>query len=186
MHDISQGVRFTKIPKVLFEALIQRKLSGTQLRVILWVIQHTFGWHRQWVSFTWYRIAEDLDVDRAAVYRAGCALLKEGVLVEHVGLLAVQMHLAVWDRGPGLLKPRDSAQQLWISSRGVAQEQRGALSPGNDSVVQEQRFSDELKTLKTKDKRRSRGCGHVHNPPDESQTIPVLDGGIRIREKEDV
>ena len=97
--DISQEVRFTKIPRALMDALIQTRLSGTQMRVILWVIHHTFGWHRQWAPFTWYRIAQDLDADRADVYRAGCALLKDGVLVEHVGRLAVQMHLAVWDRG---------------------------------------------------------------------------------------
>ena len=97
--DISQVVRFTKIPRALMDALIQTRLSGTQMRVILWVIHHTFGWHRQWTPFTWYGIAEDLDADRAGVYRAGCALLKDGVLVEHMGRLAVQMHLAVWDRG---------------------------------------------------------------------------------------
>src|SRR5436309_9344001 len=74
--------------------------------------------------------------------------------------------------GSELFEHRVAAQQLWISSRGIAQEQREALSPGNESVVQEQRFSDELKTgVKTKDKRRSGGghCGY----PSGSGTKPT-------------
>jgi hypothetical protein len=54
----------------LLEALLQSRLSRTQYLIVLWSIRHTYGWNRRWVSFTWYRVAKDLHVDRALVFRA--------------------------------------------------------------------------------------------------------------------
>jgi phage replication O-like protein O len=72
--------RFVRLPTELLESLIRRRFSGTQWRVLLWVVRHTYGWNRTTTLFSWYRIASDLGSNRPGVARAGKRLLTEGVL----------------------------------------------------------------------------------------------------------
>ena len=144
----SQPDRFARFPVALLEALIQARLSAIQARVIYWVIRHTFGWHKQWAPYTWYRISEDMGAARSAVYRAGRRLIQAGVLAEHQGQLAVQMHLAVWNRK--LFEKSAADKHLWITSNSTNDQNHEALLPGNESVAWKQRFSDELKIVKIK------------------------------------
>jgi hypothetical protein len=57
------------------EALLSSRLTGVQLRIILWVIRHTAGWNRTLTPFSWYRIAKKIGGNRAVVWRAGRTLL---------------------------------------------------------------------------------------------------------------
>ena len=73
--------RFIRLPTDVLEALLRKRLSGAQWRIIFWVIRHTYGWNRPSTPFTWYRIAKELGMSRPALYRAGQALLAKGILV---------------------------------------------------------------------------------------------------------
>ena len=83
--------RFIRLPTEVLEALLLKRLSGAQWRIIFWVIRQTYGWNRSSARFTWYRIAKDVGVSRPALYRAGQSLLAKGVLVLREGQLAIEI-----------------------------------------------------------------------------------------------
>lgn len=111
--SMAQLDRFVRIPTELLEALLHARLNGTQCRILLWVIRHTYGWHRRTVVFSWYQIAKALSLDRGGVVRAGNALLQAGILQARDGWLGIQTDRGQWDRG--ILPPSDDVSQLWIS-----------------------------------------------------------------------
>jgi phage replication O-like protein O len=86
---MQQPDRFVPVPTPLLEAFLRMPLNGTQWRLIFWTIRNTYGWNRPAVSFTWYRLAKELAINRAALYRSGQNLLARGVLVSSEGRLAV-------------------------------------------------------------------------------------------------
>jgi phage replication O-like protein O len=131
--------RFLRISNALIETLLRAQLSGAQWRVLLWVIRHTHGWNRCSTSFTWYRLAKDISLDRAAAYRAGQALLRSGVLVLQEEKLGLQPDSANWGRGVLSSRQIDS-RQLWIPGIDVVRGQRKPLSASNASVVKQQRL----------------------------------------------
>jgi len=124
--------RFVRISTGLLEALLRVRLSGTQWRILLWVVRHTYGWNREWTPFTWYRLAKELDMDRAAAFRAGNALIQAQLLMLKQRQLAVQMDDGLWDGR--LYRPADDAQQLWMPGINVARKQRRPL-PGDNATV---------------------------------------------------
>jgi len=144
--DFATRDRFLRISNTLLETLLRAQLSGAQWRVLLWVIRHTHGWNRCSTSFTWYRLAKDIGLDRAAAYRAGQALLHSGVLVLHEEKLGLQPNSANWGRG--VLSPRQvDARQLWMPGIDVVKEQRKPLSGSNATVVNQQRLRCQETTL---------------------------------------
>jgi phage replication O-like protein O len=72
--------RFVQVPTRVLEGLLRQPLSGTQCRIILWVLRQTYGWHRQTTRFTWYGIARQLSMDRPGVARAGRSLIDAKLL----------------------------------------------------------------------------------------------------------
>jgi len=72
--------RFVRVPTDLFETLLRTRLSGTQWRIVFWVIRRTLGWNRETTPFSWYRMAAELAMDRGGVVRAGHHLLHTGIL----------------------------------------------------------------------------------------------------------
>jgi phage replication O-like protein O len=105
--------RFVRFPTDLLEALLRVQLSETQWRILLWVIRQTYGWNRNAIRFSWYRIAKDLSVDRGGIVRAGHKLLGAGVLYVQDGQLGIQREYAEWDRRI-LVKREDHPYQLWM------------------------------------------------------------------------
>src|ERR1700685_3720438 len=71
----TQFQSFVRLSNDLLEALLRARLNGTQWRILRGVIRQTYGWNRRSTPFTWYKLAKQLCLDRAAVYRAGQALL---------------------------------------------------------------------------------------------------------------
>jgi phage replication O-like protein O len=65
----------------LFDYLLAKRFTASELRILLWVVRKTLGWNRDTALFTWYQIAKDLDLDRAGVLRAGKGLVAQGVLM---------------------------------------------------------------------------------------------------------
>src|SRR5215467_4968914 len=127
-----QADKFVRLPTELLEALLSSKLTGVQLRVILWVIRNTYGWNRELTPFSWYRIAKDLALNRGSVYRAGETLLKSAVLILQDRRLGMQKDYERW--ASGVRTSTDAARQLWIPAVSVAWEQRRALHVGNAPV----------------------------------------------------
>ena len=138
MASSPQPNRFVRLSTDLLESLLRARLTGAQWRVLLWVIRYTDGWNRDWTSFTWYRMAKELGLNRAVTYRAGQALLKANILVSEEGRLAVQRAGDLWD-AEVVSDRADAPRQLWIPEISVAQEQRPALPGNNASVAGRQR-----------------------------------------------
>jgi phage replication O-like protein O len=134
---IPETKRFVRVPTELLEPLLLLPLRGTQWRVLFWVIRQSYGWNRQSTSFTWYRIAKELELNRAGVYRAGQALLAARLLVCDGGQLAVQTDPRLWNTDIFSVS-RAARRQLWIPGLPVAWEQRPALPVDNDSVAGQQ------------------------------------------------
>jgi phage replication O-like protein O len=126
--------RFVALPSGMLDALVVIPLTGAQWRVLLWVIRQTLGWNREWTAFTWYRMAKDLHMDRAATYRAGQALLSWNILSPREKLLGIQSNIRQWEQ-PAVLAGR----QLLLPEMGVAYEQRKPLPGDNAAVVGGQR-----------------------------------------------
>jgi len=72
--------RFVRLPTDLLEALLRERLSGTQWRIVGWVIRRTLGWNRRTTAFSWYRIASEVRMDRGGVVRAGHGLVRSGII----------------------------------------------------------------------------------------------------------
>ena len=73
--------RFIRLPTAFLEAALHLPLTGTQWRVLLWIIRQTIGWNRQTTTFSWYAIAKDLALDRGGVLRAGQRLIRAGLII---------------------------------------------------------------------------------------------------------
>lgn len=134
--------RFVRVPTKLLEALLRARLSGTQWRILLWIIRQTYGWNRESAPFTWYRIARELAISRPAVYRAGLKLVASGVLVTQGKRLAVagaQRRAVPRSNATDAARQRNSCQEATL------------FRPAKDSS------KDELKTYKDKRWNHSRG-----------------------------
>jgi phage replication O-like protein O len=116
---------------------LRARLSGGQWRILLWAVRATYGWNRQWTPFTWYRIAKETRQDRAATYRAGTALLRARVLVQHEAQISVQQDGGAWDSRIPAART-DDAQQLRMPGTKVAKEQRFPLPASNAAVALKQ------------------------------------------------
>jgi hypothetical protein len=122
--------RFIRFPTACLEALLREPLSGAQWRIITWVIRRTWGWNRESTSFSWYRIAKDLGIDRAATYRAGQALLAGHLLRVDGQELAIQVDPTAWTA-----PFHRSGSQLPLPGTDVAFRQPKALPRSNASVA---------------------------------------------------
>ena len=108
----------------LLDALLKSRLNGTQGRIVLWVIRQTYGWQRRRTRFTWYRIAQDLRMDRPAVYRAGKALLQAKVLTYAQAQLAIQIDRERWSNLVGKRQNRCCRTTVDTFHRSVVSQQR--------------------------------------------------------------
>jgi phage replication O-like protein O len=88
--------RFVRVPTEFLEALLRARLSGTQWRIILWVVRQTYGWNREMTPFSWYGLAQDLALDRGGVVRAGRKLFQSGILRAEGGETAIVKDFAQW------------------------------------------------------------------------------------------
>jgi len=87
---ISPRGSFVRIPSGLYDYLLAKRFTASEIRILLWVVRKTFGWNRDTTLFTWYQIAKDLDLDRAGVLRAGKALVAQGVLSTNQGRIGLK------------------------------------------------------------------------------------------------
>lgn len=138
------------------EALLRARLSAAGWRILLWVVRNTYGWNREWTPFTWYRIARQLDLDRAAAYRAGQRLIQAQILILREQRLAVQVDNRMWDKR--LFGSADDAGQLWMPGITDAGEQRRALPGDNADVAarQQKRCQETTPFRRAKDRCKER------------------------------
>ena len=81
---------FTPVPSKLIDTLVRQPITGGQWRILLWVLRNSLGWQRDSTSFTWYRIAKDIGMNRSAVIRASRALVSNGFVMVGQGQIRVQ------------------------------------------------------------------------------------------------
>jgi phage replication O-like protein O len=94
--DFKRQDRFLRVPNAFFDALLALRLSGTEWRILLWVIRQTLGWNRTSAPFSWYRMAQDLQADRGGVVRAGHRLMRAGLIVVEANEIRIQQDAALW------------------------------------------------------------------------------------------
>src|SRR5690242_4685465 len=109
----TQPDRFVRFPTELLETMLYSKLTGVEARILLWVIRNTYGWNRSTTPFSWYRIANDLSLDRGGVVRAGNILLRARALYANQGRLGIQGDYGQWER---LAAKSDDAGQLGVNA----------------------------------------------------------------------
>jgi phage replication O-like protein O len=165
---MSQPDRFVRVPTDLLEALLRARLSGTQWGILFWVIRQSYGWNRPGTSFTWYRIAQEMGMNRPAVYRAGQALFAAKILAVCERQLTIQTDLDQWDTN--LFRAIASSRQLWIPGITVASKQRPALPRNNGDVAGAQRNRCQEATLFRRAKDSSKD-----NIETKRKTGPLLD-----------
>ena len=81
--------RFVRFPTRLMDLIMRQKLSGSELKILLWVIRQSLGWNRPTAPFTWYRMAAHLRLDRSGVLRAGKQLIASGFLRVESGRIGI-------------------------------------------------------------------------------------------------
>ena len=77
---MARADRFVAFPSAFLEALLKEPLSGSQWRMLCWVVRRTWGSNGDSTLFSWYQIAKDLALDRGGVARAGHRLIQSGIL----------------------------------------------------------------------------------------------------------
>jgi len=190
---------FVRVPTQLLTMLFQTPLSGTQLRILLWVIRQTYGWNRQEVRFTWYRMAKELRVSRPATYRAGQALLTAGILIVQNQQISVQREFRFWGDGRSPQMPF-GGRQLWIEGIAVNSQQRRTLPPNNAGVADEQQdrchtatvfrrrkesSKDSLKTSIDSHLQTAGDMGYGKKPHGEKRDVPTAGAARPIPGKYD-
>jgi phage replication O-like protein O len=182
---------FVRIPTSLLVALMRSRLSGCQWRVLLWVIRNTYGWNRPWATFTWYRLAKTLDMNRSCALRAGKTLLAAKILGVQSGQVGIQVDSGLWDKR--ILVPQiDASRQLLMPGIDGASKQRKPMPPSNECGPAKQprrcqgatlfrrakdSSKDRLKTYKDRreyktDDARQRQKGALGEPPASAAPIP--------------
>jgi DNA-directed RNA polymerase specialized sigma24 family protein len=81
--------RFIQFSSPLLKTLLTRRLSGTQWRILLWVIRETSRHKQRATSFSWSRIARDLSIHRSNAFRAGMNLQRADLLSVHGGKIGL-------------------------------------------------------------------------------------------------
>ena len=76
--DKEQG--FTKVPNELYDALLRKKLSPSQLCTVLYIIRKTYGFHKEEDSISVRKMAEETGYSRQAMINAVRDLEKMGII----------------------------------------------------------------------------------------------------------
>lgn len=71
---------FLVLSSQFLQAITRLRLSGTQWRIVLWVARETARRKQKTTRFSWYRVAQELSLDRSAACRAGTRLLRAKLL----------------------------------------------------------------------------------------------------------
>ena len=90
---------FVPIPNAVIDALLVSRMTGGQMRIVLWVLRKTLGWNQPSADASWYQIGKDLGLDRAYVRRDGRRLIEGRVLVKNGDKLAVAVDPDTWKAG---------------------------------------------------------------------------------------
>jgi len=166
----SQPDRFVRLPTELLEALLRARFNGTQWGIVCWVIRHALGWNRNTTPFTWYRIANDLGMDRGGVVRAGNRLLLAAVLNIEANQIGIQPDHRQWIRSK--LAPRRENPMTGVCADKRQRQPLTGIIASNDgnhrqgcqesSVLRrsKDRYKDNLKTYKDRPARKSDGATH--------------------------
>jgi phage replication O-like protein O len=170
--------RFVRFPTELFDVLLRVRLSGVQFRIVLWVARQTFGWHRSLTPYSWYRIAQELRLDRGGVVRAGRELLRTGVLYqEERGLRIKPIKLPATSVGEPCLSD-DSRHRRGVSADSNHRKAMPDVSGTDDSNHRKRGHgSSFLRRAKERFKKRERKketCGSVVDhriPCERSETL---------------
>jgi DNA-directed RNA polymerase specialized sigma24 family protein len=72
--------RLVAAPTVMLPSTAPRNLRGAQARIVFWVRGETTRRKRKMITFSWSRIAQDLNLNRSTASRAGRKLIQSQVL----------------------------------------------------------------------------------------------------------
>ena len=87
---------FVTIPISITDAMTKRGFSGTQWRLLLWVVSQIFRRKQRTVRLNWHWAAREIAADHAAVGRAGKLLSRAGVLFIDRGRIGIRRDIRRW------------------------------------------------------------------------------------------
>ena len=90
---------FSKIPNAVIEALFLRSRPAYQVRVILFLLRMTYGFHRLRFKASIAELARSVNMPRAATHLTIAQLLAEGV-IDDVGGAWLVNHPEKWRSSP--------------------------------------------------------------------------------------
>jgi phage replication O-like protein O len=179
--------RFVRVPTDLLEALLRKRLSGGQWSIIFWIIRQTFGWNRPTTSYSWYRIAVELAMDRGGVVRAGRQMLRRKILylegsdigVAHPGIIR---HRTATMRSGSMTNVSDDESHRKPMTGIIANDDRRHRNRCQKSPVSRRAKDSTKDNLKTKrksvlsSKRKRRGTDNQalgpHHPAGAARPVP--------------
>ena len=144
---------FLRIPNKLFEALLRAPLSGGQCRIVLWVLRQTLGWNRSTTSYTWYRVARDLAMDRGGVVRAGQGLIRRNILRLDAGAIGLQEDVSCWRCPTG---GGGGQRAMTRVSDDICQRKAMPTVTGSDDICQRNRCEESSLFRRAKDSSKDR------------------------------
>lgn len=71
---------YSPIANELLDAIIQHPFTGTELKIVMAVVRHTYGWSRAKAQIKYYTIAKMTNTDRANVRKLTLALAEKKVI----------------------------------------------------------------------------------------------------------
>lgn len=71
---------FTKFPNTIIEAMLSRRLTALQMKIIIYIVRKTNGWNKPFDYLAISRIARDIGATRPRVSGAVNDLVKMGIL----------------------------------------------------------------------------------------------------------
>jgi phage replication O-like protein O len=190
------AVRFVRVPTEFLEALLRTPLSGTQWRILGWMMRQTWGWNRDTTSFSWYQIAKDLTLDRGGVARAGNRLLEAGIVARHKSDLRLERDFKDWRPARKLREP--GAAMMGVSADESHPKAMANVTYSDDNCQRKRcqesalfrrakdSSKDKLKTCKdrgkTDDPHCRRGPGNTQQPHLAGEARPVAGKYDRLSE----
>lgn len=144
---------FIRLPTPLLESLLVLPLTGTQWRLLLWVLRQSTGWNREMTSFSWYRMARDLTLDRGGVARAGQRLLGAGLLRIRGDQVGLEQDSARWD--PSRLAPQGEKAMTGVTDDGSQRKPMTAVI-ATDDASQRKRCQESSLFRRAKDSSKER------------------------------
>lgn len=76
---------YLRLANELVEAIYQYPFTGTEVKIVLYVLRKTYGWRRKSTKMTFYEIAKETNQDKSNTRKKTLELVEQRVLYIQMG-----------------------------------------------------------------------------------------------------